>query len=336
MTHGRFGNPVEAALTGIKDLFRAQPLAQALAAGHRLDGKTCLVTGASSGLGFAIAMQLAQRGARLLLACRSGIPVVGQNIQKACPGADVQMLRVDLSDLRSVDAFCTELETRGERLDVVVCNAGVAPPRARQTPQGLDEMFVVNYLATFYYLNRFLDRGVLPNRTLCGSATPDRSRPRVIIISSDSHQNASPIDWQEFGKFRPHGVRGAISNYSYFKLILNTFATELARRFTDGNRADVSVHVTCPGPVNTNIARDAPLPLRMVLKMIFTLFFRSPRKAAGSAVYLATAPEIEGQTNLYLHMLRHKRMDAKCYVPEAGAQLWLASATLLDSVYPRR
>jgi NADPH:quinone reductase-like Zn-dependent oxidoreductase len=77
MSHGRFENPVEAALTGIKDLFGKQELAERLTPDLRADGLTCLVTGASSGLGFAVATQLAQRGARVRTVSRSGIPEKG-------------------------------------------------------------------------------------------------------------------------------------------------------------------------------------------------------------------------------------------------------------------
>ncbi|MCB0683774.1 MAG: hypothetical protein KDC32_23150, partial [Saprospiraceae bacterium] len=82
MSHGRFKNPVEATLTGIKDLFRRQPLADHLSERDRLDGKTCLVTGASSGLGFAVAVDLARRGANLIMACRSGIPEAGERVKQ--------------------------------------------------------------------------------------------------------------------------------------------------------------------------------------------------------------------------------------------------------------
>lgn len=151
----------------------------------------------------------------------------------------------------------------------------------------------------------------------------------MILVSSDSHQGASAIDWPGFGRYAEFGVNGAINSYSYFKLILNTFGAELARRF---EASDVGVHVMCPGPVDTNIVRDAPLALRLLLRGVFKVFFRSPEVAARPVAYIAGSADFEDQTGRYLHMFRDKRMDAKCYDPEQGARLWDRTVELLESV----
>ena len=335
MSHGRFKNPVEATLTGIKDLFRRQPLADHLSERDRLDGKTCLVTGASSGLGFAVAVDLARRGANLILACRSGIPEAGERVKQLSGSSQVDMIHVDLTDLDSVHAFCEELKTRGVELDVLVSNAGVAPPWARPTRHGLDEIFQVNYLAKFILANRLLSEGILPNATFAGNGRPAGRTPRIIYISSDSHQGASAIDYEEFGVYYDYGVRKSINMYSYYKLVLNTFATELARRLQSEGQVDVSVNVMCPGPVNSNIARDAPPVLKGFMKLIFSVFFRSPEKAARPVSYLTASSEMEGLTNDYLHMFNRKRMDEKVYLPEEGKKLWAASAAVWRRVDPR-
>jgi len=332
-THGRFRNPVEAVLVGVLEFIRRKNNIRPLQESDRLDGRNCLITGASSGVGYALAVQLARRGARLFLACRSGIPQVGEQITALTGNDQIEMLHVDLADLRSVHQLCDTLRDRGIRLDVVHCNAGVTPPRARRTPQGLDEMFVVNYLATFLLLNRLLYEGVIPNERFAGRPNISAPRPRIIITSSDSHRNASAIDFDELGVFRDYGVRGSINNYSYFKLVLNTFATELSRRLKTGDEVDVSVHTVCPGPVNSNIIRDAPPILRSFMRFIFTFFFQTPAKAAPPLVYLACAPEVEGETNVYLHMMARKRMDEKVYDEEAGNRLWKKSEEI-TCTYP--
>lgn len=331
-THGRFRNPVEAVLVGVWEFLRRKKNIRPLQDSDRLDGLTCLITGASSGVGYALALELARRGARLILACRSGIPQVGEQIKKLSGNEQVEMLHVDLADLRSVHLLADTLRDRAEQLDIVHCNAGVTPPRARKTPQGLDEMFTVNYLSTFLLLNRLLKDGVIPNAAFAANPKKGAPRPRIIITSSDSHRNASAIDFGELGVYRDYGVRGSINNYSYFKLILNTFATELSGRLKNGDEVDASVHTVCPGPVNSNIIRDAPPILRSFMRFIFTFFFQTPTKAAPPLVYLACAPEIEGQTNLYLHMMAQKRMDEKVYDEAAGRRLWIRSEELLEEV----
>ena len=146
--------------------------------------------------------------------------------------------------------------------------------------------------------------------------------PRILFVSSDSHRGASAIDWAEFGSYYDYGVNKGINNYSYFKLVLNTFASELARRLAPGGQIDVPVHVMCPGPVDSDIARDAPAALRIFLKLLFKVAFRAPDVAARPAVYACVSPEFERETNRYLHMFNPKRMDEKCYDEAAGERLW--------------
>ncbi|MEO1654162.1 MAG: SDR family NAD(P)-dependent oxidoreductase, partial [Bacteroidota bacterium] len=246
MSHGRFNNPVQAVLTGLKDLFGKQDLEDRFDDNNRIEGKTCVVTGANTGLGYAIAVQLAQRGGNVIMACRSGIPEAGERV-KADSGSDkVKMMKVDLSDVPSIHAFCDALKKENMSIDILVLNAGVAPPKARKTKAGLDEMFMVNYLANFMLMHRLLQDGSLPNQKFAQNAQVG-DRPRVLFISSDSHQNASAIDYEEFGTYFDYGVGKSINNYSYFKLVLNTFAVELDRRINEGNPVDVTVDVMCPG-----------------------------------------------------------------------------------------
>jgi NAD(P)-dependent dehydrogenase (short-subunit alcohol dehydrogenase family) len=332
VSHGRFQNPVQAALTGIADLFRRQELEASLTDDLRLDGKTCLVTGASSGLGFAVAVELARRGGRVLTVSRSGIPEKGQEIARLSGSDAVEMLRADLSDLAQVHTLADTLRTRGERIDVLVDNAGVATPRARKTAQGLDAMFVTNFLAKLVLSQRLLSEGTIRNTVFAAAPRGDAPVPRIVLVSSDSHRGASAIDWNEFGTFVDYGVNKGIHNYSYFKLVLNTFGAELARRLAPGGRVDVAVQVVCPGPVNSDIVRDAPLWLRAILKGIFRVAFRSPERAAKPVAYLCTAPEFERETGRYLHMFIPKRMDEKCYDAAEGARLWERSVERCRSV----
>lgn len=331
-THGRFKNPIEATLTGIKDIFRKQTLAKRLTNQDRLDGKTCLVTGANSGLGYAIAVDLAKRGARVIMACRRQIPEAGESVKKESGSDNVEMLKVELGDLNSIQAFCDEIKQQGITLDVLILNAGVTPPKSRLTPQGLDEMFMVNYLSNFIMINCLLKQGSIPNNTFNKNGKKNSNfLPRILFISSDSHQGASAIDFEVFGKYEEYGVQKAINNYSYFKLVMNTYATELSRRLSS-DKVDVSVNIMCPGPVNTNIIKEAPFVLRVILRGIFTVFFQTPKKATKPVSYLVSSSDWEGKTNEYLHMFRHKKMDEKCYDEQAGKKLWEESERVWKTI----
>jgi NAD(P)-dependent dehydrogenase (short-subunit alcohol dehydrogenase family) len=269
---------------------------------------------------------MARRGARVIMGCRSQIPEAGERVKLLSGSTKVEMRYVDLSKVGSIHELVRGLEKDGIRLDITILNAGVALPGSRMTESGQDEMFLVNYLANVMLTNLLLTCGVIRSETPSGSF-----RPRIIFISSDSHQGSSAIDYNEFGRFQKYGVSKGISNYSYFKLVLNTYATELSRRLNP-DRIRVGVNVICPGPVHTNIIKPAPWLLRKILGAIFSLVFRSPAKAALPVVYLSISPDYEGRTNEYLHMFNPKKMDPKVYIPEEGARLWEESFRIWKSI----
>lgn len=328
MSHGRFDNPVLASLAGFWDRFRKQELESHLTENDRFDGKTVLVTGANSGLGFALAVEIARRGGQVIMGCRSQIPDAGNKAKKRSGSDNIGMRYLDLSKIDSIHAFADGLKNDGINLDITILNAGVTPAKARKTASGQDEMFLVNYLANVMLTHLLMTSGVINidsnNKTF---------KPRVIFISSDSHQGSSLVDYDEFGRYFDYGVSKAIANYSYFKLLLNTYATELSRKVNhDGFKA--GINVICPGPVNSNIVKEAPLLLRLILRGIFTVIFKSPKKACLPVVYMAISPDYEGKTNEYLHMFRHKKMDPKIYIPEEGAKLWDRSLELWKTIDP--
>jgi len=325
VVQGRFDNPIEAALTGLYDRFRPQTLEPAWEAVD-LSGQTVLITGANSGVGFGAAVDCASRGARVLMACRSGHPEAGEAVRTASGNDRVEMLRVDLSDVRSTDALCDELRDRAQKsglaVDAFIGNAGVAPPESRRSAQGLDLMMHVNLLANAQLADRLLRDGVIPNRTFAGNGrTGDAKRPRMIFVSSDSHRGAGPVEVDRIGVWEDYGVRGSIHRYSYFKLVLNAWATALSRRLRDADGIDVAVHITCPGPVATNIHRDAPPLLRAALSAIFAVVFAPPHEGARPLTLLAGGASYEGRSNVYLHTLVERRMDEQAYDRRLGDAL---------------
>jgi NAD(P)-dependent dehydrogenase (short-subunit alcohol dehydrogenase family) len=319
MAEGRFDNPVVASLAGFYDRFRKQELKPRFRETDNFNGKTVLITGANSGLGFAIATQAAQRGAKVIMACRSQIPEAGEKVKKLSGSENIEMRFLDLSKINTIHNFVDNLGRDKIVLDVVILNAASAASHSRKTDSGQDELFLVNYFSNFILVNLLLNKGIIQPDSI--------NQPRLIFISSDSHRGASAIDYNEFGHYFDYGVSKAISNYSYFKLVLNTFATELSRRI---NRDEVVVQINCicPGPVNTNIIREVPFPIRIILRGIFSIIFRSPSKAAPPVIYMATSDDFNGKTNQYLHMFIPKRMDEKVYDEEEGKKLWEESVKL--------
>lgn len=315
-------NPVSAALKGVIDPFRKKERIGTLAPGDRLDGKVCLVTGGNSGLGRATAIELAQRGAHIILACRSGIPEAGEEIGRLT-GATVEMVRLDLADPDSIAACCDDLRDRGVVLDRVVLNAGVVPRTPQQTREGFEMMFGVHFIGNLRFVKRLLADGVIPNHTF--ARNPSRRGgdiPRIVLISSETHRSGDPIDFDTLGQPVEYSTMGSIAQYGHSKLAITTWLTELARRMHDDEGVDVAVHSVCPGPINSNIARDVPRLVRPVLSAVMGLFFASPKKAAEPVVYLTAAPEIEGRTGLYLHLMTPKAPAPQVADPDVGRRLW--------------
>jgi NAD(P)-dependent dehydrogenase (short-subunit alcohol dehydrogenase family) len=329
MSHGRFNNPVVAALAGFKDIFRKQEFADRLKDDDRFEGKTCLVTGANSGLGFAMGVEMAKRGASVILTSRRLMEETAEKVKSQSGSDKVDVRYLDLSKLDSIHNFIDSLKKDKISLDVCILNAGVALPGARKTESGQEEMFLVNYLSNVMLCTMVLNKGII-------SMENDKKdfKPRILFISSDSHQGSSYIDYDEFGKYINYGVKKGIANYSYFKLIMNTYATELSRQLNDNN-VNVGVNVICPGPVHSNIIKEAPWLLRMILGAIFKVVFRSPKKAALPAVYMSISPDYEGRTNEYQHMFKPKKMDEKIYEEAEGKKLWDKSYELWDSIDPK-
>jgi NAD(P)-dependent dehydrogenase (short-subunit alcohol dehydrogenase family) len=325
---------LRATLTGLWDLVRrdAAEELRPLPAHVRLDGRTCLVTGANRGLGSATARALARRGARVLLLCRTAPHEAARALVEQTGNPAIEGLPVDLADLRSVHAVCDELRARGVRLDVAVLNAGLVPRRARPTVQGFETMFGVHVLANHVLLSRWLADGVLR------PADGGHPRPRVVVVSSEAHRSAKAVDPATMDAWVEYGARDGLRQYAATKLGLCALATALrgqARRPEDPEHAWLAVHVLCPGPVATDIAREAPAWAQPVLGPVMRAFFRSPERAAEPVELLACAPELEAEDHVYLHMLRRRLMDPRAADPAFARAVWARCEAVRDQPGPR-
>jgi NAD(P)-dependent dehydrogenase (short-subunit alcohol dehydrogenase family) len=331
MANRTHDNPFVAVLSGLLDQRSKEPKVAPVPLHVRLDGRTCLVTGANSGLGKAIAIRLAKRGAHVIMACRSGIPEAGEDVRSESGSNEVEMMKVDLNDFDSMMAFCDELRDRNVVLDAAVFNAGVVPVTSRKNKHGLDLMFAVNFLAKFVLLHRLLHDGVIPNAVYSNNSRAE-DPPRVIFVSSETHRSSIPIDFDRFGEPIEYGVSDGVKYYGLSKLHLTTYFQELSRRLnpgSNGENPDVCVHALCPGAVNSNMAREAPSWLKPVLKPVMALFFQSPEKASIPVDYLVASDEMGGRTGEYMHMMRTKESSEASMDPQKGVLLWTKTEELL-------
>jgi NAD(P)-dependent dehydrogenase (short-subunit alcohol dehydrogenase family) len=261
-----------------------------------LSGTTFLITGANTGIGRATAVELAERGGRVVLACRSEEktrPVI-DDIVRTTGDADVEFLPLDLADLESVRAAAAAFD---EPLHVLVNNAGVAGQRG-QTKQGFELAFGINHLGHFLFTNLLLDRLL-------------ETKGRVINVSSDSHYSPKAIDWD--GLQRPTKSVTGLPEYGVSKLCNVLHAQELARRVDGVTTA--SLH---PGVIASDVWRRVPFPVRSIMK----LFMKSTTDGARTSVHCATTPDL---ANGAFYTNEREKAPSKVATPDLAAELWRRS-----------
>jgi NAD(P)-dependent dehydrogenase (short-subunit alcohol dehydrogenase family) len=315
----RHDTALYATLAGLRD--RLRPTAKlTLRPDERLDGQTVLITGANRGLGLAIAEQLGHRGARLLLACRSGGPEAAAALARTTGNSDIHALSVDLAEHASITALVETLSDRGERLDRVVLNAAVVPLSSRRSAAGLDLMFHVNYLSAVDLCEQLLAR------ELIGGG--DRAA-RIVVVSSEAHRWAEPVPLDRFSEIEPYETSAVMTHYGRNKLYLTAYAWELGRVL---DPRQIGVFVLEPGAVATDIAREAPGWMRVLLDPTMRLLFQAPRVAAEPVTWLCCAHALDGTTQRYVHMHTTKQPKAWAVAREHGEALRTRSIQLLASL----
>lgn len=239
-------------------------------------GRLAVVTGANSGIGYATACALAERGAHVVLACRDRERAerAADRLRREVPDAVVETRRVDLGDLASIRAFAGGLGH--DRVDLLVNNAGVAlAPRSR-TADGFETHFGVNHLGTFALT------GLLLPRLL---AAP---RPRVVTVSSEA-QRFVRLDLDD-----PHGERSYRPWFAYLrsKQAVLYFAVELQRRADAAGTRLLSMAAS-PGLTRTNVLGGASGG-HPVLRRVVRVAGKSAADGALPTLYAATAPGLPG------------------------------------------
>jgi NAD(P)-dependent dehydrogenase (short-subunit alcohol dehydrogenase family) len=285
-----------------------------------LAGKTCLVTGANSGLGKAMAIELAQRGANVIMGCRREYSEALEEIKERSGSDQVSLRIVNMAELDSVLRFCDNLRRDEVKLDVLMCNAGMASSRNKMSSDGYPLLLQVNFLSHALMIKCILYNGVIPYRGIKGETIP-----RIIFTSSSRHRGPLSIDFDHFGKFPNFSILDTFRFYGLSKLYLMTYAWELGRRLQVDGKPTVTVTAFCPGSFRSKIGRNIGFLGNLVMSTRQT----SPNTAAWPGIYLACAPEIEGSTRIYFHKQEQEIPDARAVDTKNGIKLWEKTEELL-------
>jgi retinol dehydrogenase 12 len=280
-----------------------------------VNGKTVIVTGANTGIGFETAAELAAMGARTIVTTRDdekGRTTV-EAIRERAPGADVEAVTMDLSRLADVRRAADELLAKCPRIDVLVNNAGLILGSRSVTEDGYETTFQVNHLGPFLLTNLLLDR--------IKASVP----ARIVNVASTAHRGAR-LDFDDL--HTENGYRG-MRVYGTTKLCNILFTKELARRLEGTGVTANSLH---PGTVRTGFGKDGDTQGFFAIGVkIGGLFFKSPAQGARTSIHLASSPDVEGKTGEYWVSRKISRPSAAARDDAAARRLWDVSEELVSA-----
>ena len=276
-----------------------------------MKGKVCIITGATSGIGWVTAYRLSQWGATVILLGRDvkrGLAAVDQ-IRKECGNGNSEFIRTDLAAQQNIRQFVEEFMERYDRLDVLVNNAGTTLLTRKMSVDGYEMTFAVNHLSHFLLTNLLID--VLKASAPC----------RVVNVSSGSHRRAT-MNFDDL-----HGRSGyrIMRAYGQSKLANILFTYELAGRLEG---TGIAVNALHPGFVVTNLGQDNGWLVHKIIRLAMRLKGISPEEGAQTILYLATSPEVEGVTGKYFYQMRPVKSSQNSYDPETSLRLWEISEKL--------
>ncbi|MSP25700.1 MAG: SDR family oxidoreductase [Myxococcales bacterium] len=267
-----------------------------------LTGRSCLVTGANTGIGRVTAVELARRGAKVWLAGRSAertMPVV-EEIARAHGPERAEFLKLDLGSLASVRSAAETFLARGEPLHVLVNNAGLAGQRGI-TADGFELHLGTNHVGHFLFT------------LLLKSRLVESAPARVVTVASVAHYKARGIDLAEARKSTKTFV--GMAEYQESKLANVLFSAELGRRLAGSGVTTYALH---PGVVASDVWRRLPWPARQLAK----LFMLTNEDGAKTSLHCATAPELATETGKYYDACREKTPSRQARDLDLARTLW--------------
>jgi NAD(P)-dependent dehydrogenase (short-subunit alcohol dehydrogenase family) len=271
-----------------------------------MDGKTVVLTGANTGIGKQTTLELAKRGARVVMACRDvgrGESARGEILAATDGRGELEVRQIDLSSLESVRSFAEKANADLARIDVLINNAGIFPQKAWKTVDGFEAQFGVNYLGPFLLTNLLLDK-------LKASAPS-----RIVNLTSMLHTKGT-LDFESFRGEKPYKASVA---YNQSKLANLVFSNELSRRLAGTGVTSNAVH---PGAISTEITRELPWIARKLIGFVF----KGVAFGAKGPVLVATDPTLADVSGRYWKETAETAPSEEALDAAVASRLWEESA----------
>jgi NAD(P)-dependent dehydrogenase (short-subunit alcohol dehydrogenase family) len=276
-----------------------------------LTGKTAVVTGATSGIGLAVAITLVQHGAHVIGVGRNALRCQNAEaiIKAACPDAKIQYLLADLSSQTQVRSLANEIAAKLSCLNILVNNAGTYSQKKIMTADGIELTFATNHLAPFLLTSELLP---LLQASPAG---------RVITVSSESHYSATINPQTAANPSFYYGLQA----YARSKLANVLFTSEFNRRMA---ASDVHAFAVDPGLVKTDIAlKGQPLFSRLLWKWRSSAGVE-PEVPARAILFLASDENVQNSPENYWYNSQSKRCSPQAARPDLALELWQVSCKL--------
>ncbi|XP_061637550.1 dehydrogenase/reductase SDR family member 13-like [Phyllopteryx taeniolatus] len=276
----------------------------------KLHGRTVIVTGSNTGIGKTTAVDLAKRGARVILACRNrqrGEAALA-HVKQESGSNQVVFMQLDLGNLKSVRSFAETFLRSEPRLDILINNAGIY--MAGRTEDGLGMMFGINHVGHFLLTNLLMDR------------LKECEASRVVNVSSLGH-NFGKIDFECLNKHKALGLGTSfmevLQAYCNSKLCNVLFTHELAKRLQGTKVTCYSLH---PGSINSELARNTNSLFQILLKPITALFFKNTVQGCQTTLHCALQEGIEHLSGRYFSNCTVREVYSKAKDDAAAKKLW--------------
>lgn len=281
-----------------------------------MDGKVCVVTGATDGIGRITAEALAEKGAEVVLVGRNAAKgaAVTEAIRRSTGSERVRFEQADLSSQAEIRALAGRLAERPGAIDVLINNVGAMFTRRQESVDGIEMTFALNHLGYFLLTGLLLDR------------VQASGAGRIVNVSSQAHRGAE-IDLDDpQGKKNYSGWRA----YQQSKLANILFTYRLAALLAE---TPVTANCLHPGFVASKFGHNNRGFLTVALKVAQKFFAISETDGARTSIHLATSPDVAGITGRYFDHCRETESSSASRDETVGERLWELSETLTDHRY---